>query len=56
MTQNLNYRTRTMYSSAEKDGMSFVDKHMKYMSQYPNLNHKQYVMNLKLMTKITAVR
>lgn len=52
MTQNENYNTRTTYSTIDKDGISFVEKHMKYMSLYPNLNHKQYISNLKLKTKI----
>jgi hypothetical protein len=52
MAESSDYNTRTMYSTSEKDGLSFVDKHMKYMSLYPNLNCRQYVLNLKLMTKI----
>lgn len=52
MAQSVEYNTRTMYSTSDKDGLTFVDKHMKYMSLYPNLNHHQYVVNLKLMTKI----
>jgi len=52
MTQSDKYSTRTMYSTSKKDGLTFVDKHMKYMSLYPSLNHQQYVQNLKLMTKI----
>jgi hypothetical protein len=52
MTQSSEYNTRTMYSTSEKDGLTFIDKHMKYMSQYPSLNCRQYVLNLKLMTKI----
>lgn len=52
MTRSVEYNTQAMYSVAEKDGMSFIDKHMRYMSQYPNLNHRQYIQNLKLMTRI----
>ena len=52
MAKSKEYNTRTMYSTSDKDGLSFVDKHMKYMSLYPSLNCKQYVLNLKLMTKI----
>lgn len=52
MTLSGSYNTRTMYSASEKDGLSFVDKHMRYMSLYPKLNYKQYVLNLKLMTKV----
>lgn len=52
MTHDGNYNTRSTYSTSDKDGLTFVDKHMKYMSLYPNLNHKQYVMNLKLKTLV----
>lgn len=51
MTQSDEYNTRTMYSPSDKDGVTFIDKHMKYMSLYPNMNCQQYVKNLKLMTK-----
>jgi len=52
MAESDEYNTRSMYSTLDKNGLTFVDKHMNYMSQYPNLNHSQYVLNLKLMTKI----
>lgn len=32
--------------------MFFVEKHIEYMSNHLNMDHHQYVMNLKLMTKI----
>jgi hypothetical protein len=51
MTQNERYNTRTTFSVHDTNGMTFVDKHMKYMSQFPNMNTVQYVSNLKLMTK-----
>lgn len=51
MTQSKKYNTHTTFSVHDTNGMSFVDKHMKYMSQFPNLNTVQYVSNLKLMTK-----
>lgn len=54
MTQNKLYNTRTTYSTCDANGLSFVDKHMRYMSQYPNLNYSQYVSNLKLITKLTS--
>ncbi len=41
------------YSTNDKNGLTFVDKHMKYMSQFPALNCEQYISNLKLMTKIS---
>jgi len=51
MTQSDQYRTRSMYSSQDASERSFVDKHMKYMSQFPDMNCPQYISNLKLMTK-----
>lgn len=51
MTESEQYRTRSTYSSQIASQRSFVDKHMKYMSQFPDLNCAQYISNLKLMTK-----
>jgi hypothetical protein len=36
----------------DTDDMYFVDKHMRYMSNHLSMDPWQYVMNLKLMTKI----
>jgi hypothetical protein len=52
MTESKQYKTLSMYSTIDIDGQSFVDKHMRYMSQFPAMNRDQYVSNLKLMTKI----
>lgn len=51
MTASEKYNTKSRYSVSDPGGQSFVEKHMKYMSLYPNMNHIQYVSNLKLMTK-----
>jgi len=51
MTQSKDYNTLTSYSTVDPNGLTFVEKHMKYMSQYPTMNHEQYVSNLKLMSK-----
>lgn len=32
----------------------FVEKHMKYMSNHLNMDHAQYIQNLKLMTKVRS--
>lgn len=56
MTLGSEYITRTTYSTSDKDGLTFVDKHMKYMSLYPNLNCLQYVQNLKLMTRVKEAK
>ena len=52
MADDESYNTRTTYSTLDENGLTFVEKHMKYMSLYPNLNYWQYVSNLKLKTKI----
>lgn len=50
------YDTKPSYSAdteAHPDNLiSFVDKHMKYLSARPNLDPFHYVSNLKLMTRI----
>ena len=51
MTKSDDYNTANSYTTIDPNGLSFVKKHMKYMSQYPNMNHAQYVSNLKLMTR-----
>ena len=51
MVKSDDYNAKTKYSTLSESGLSFVDKHMNYMSLYPNLNCSQYVSNLKLMTK-----
>lgn len=51
MTESEDYNTASSYTVVDPNGLSFVKKHMKYMSQYPNMNHAQYVSNLKLMTR-----
>jgi hypothetical protein len=51
MARSKEYNTSTSYSTFDPKGLGFVEKQMKYMSQYPNMNHAQYVSNLKIMTK-----
>lgn len=55
MAKSKHYNTRSMYTTLDTDNnqQTFVEKHMKYASQFPNLNYAQYVSNLKLMTKIS---
>jgi hypothetical protein len=53
MTHDEKYNTNTTYSTSDKDGLTFVEKHMRYMSLYPNLNFEQYMSNLRLKTKIS---
>ena len=51
MAKSKEYNTVSSYSLVDPNGLSFVEKQMKYMSQYPNMNHQQYLSNLKVMTK-----
>jgi hypothetical protein len=53
MMINKGFNTRSTYSPSEPTSESFVDKHMKYLSLHTNTNPRQYVLNLKLRTRIT---
>jgi hypothetical protein len=48
MASSKEYGTPSSYSPDGSTGLSFVEKHMKYMSQYQNMNYQLYVSNLKL--------
>lgn len=54
MTKSRAYNTKSTYSTLDATGLTFVEKHMRYMSQYPTLNYEQYISNVKLMTKINV--
>jgi len=48
-----NTKLRYSYSASTEGGSGFVTKHMEYMSNHLQMDHKQYILNLKLMTKST---
>lgn len=52
MANDPKYNTRETFSSRDTRGLSFIDKHMKYLSEHPKLNPRHYISNLKLMTKV----
>jgi len=52
MVDDPRYNTRSRYSILPATDAEFVTKHMKYMSNFPQIDHKQYVANLRLMTKL----
>ncbi len=54
MVKSTDYNTRSTYTALSSDELLFIDKHMNYMSNYPSLNYKQYLSNLKLKTKLKA--
>ncbi len=51
MAVSKDYNTVSTYSVNDPRGLSFVDRQMRYMSQFPAMNHIQYVSNLKIKTK-----
>ena len=34
--------------------ITFVDKHMTYLNTHPNIDPRQYVSNLRLMTRVSS--
>jgi len=46
------YNTTASYQYFNMAGLSFVDKHMLYLSQHPNVSHQHYLSNLRLKSKI----
>lgn len=46
------FNTSATYSPSSPKALTFVDKHMKYLSLHTNLDPEQYLSNLKLMTRI----
>jgi len=52
MMDDPEFNTVSTYSPTSVERMLFVDKHMKYLSQHPNLNPDHYLSNLRLMTRI----
>lgn len=45
------FNTDSTYAAGSDENMSFVDKHMKYLSEHPKLNPQHYVANIRLMTR-----
>jgi len=52
MVANPNYRTESSYSPSSEERITFVNKHVRYLSLHQKINPDQYLSNLKLMTKI----
>lgn len=52
MVNNPNYNTRETFSAKHSQSMPFVERHMKYLSEHPNLDPRHYLSNLKLITRI----
>ncbi len=56
MARDRSYNTKSSYSANAvkhpNHRISFVDKHMNYLSAHPNLDPQHYVANLRLITRI----
>lgn len=56
MEKDLTYTTQSSYNANELlypgNDMSFVEKHMHYLSVHQNVNPQQYLSNLRLMTRV----
>jgi hypothetical protein len=56
MASDNTYTTESSYNANSQlfpgHDMSFVDKHMRYLSMHGNVNPRQYLSNLRLMTRV----
>lgn len=53
MTENDGYNTASTYSPTAHEGnLTFIEKHMDYLSTHLNVDTSQYVSNLRLITKV----
>jgi hypothetical protein len=51
MMSDPGFNTTSTYSPSSIDNVLFADKHLKYLSQHPNVNPQHYLSNLRLMTR-----
>ncbi len=58
IAKSADYHTSSSYSANAElypdHKMPFVDKHMQYLQNHPELNMHQYIANIKLMTKVKS--
>ncbi len=56
MVSDTTYTTESGYNANvllyPDNDISFVDKHMRYLSEHQNVNPQQYLSNLRLMTRV----
>lgn len=52
MVDDPQYNTQLRYSQINLSDTGFIKKHMEYMSNHLRMDHGQYILNLKLMTKL----
>jgi hypothetical protein len=52
MVKSPRYNTKLVGQTYDPKGLHFIEKYMVYMSLHRKMDHRQYVANLKLMTKV----
>lgn len=56
LEQDPAFNTQSQYSgNAEKhpdNTVTFAEKHMDHLKKFPNIDPSQYILNLKLMTRV----
>ncbi|MDB5186350.1 MAG: hypothetical protein JWL85_873 [Candidatus Saccharibacteria bacterium] len=56
MTQDIKYNTESSYSANGElypdNSISFVDKHLNYITKHPSIDPQHYLSNLRLMTRL----
>ena len=56
MEKSLSFNTASQYSgNIEKhpdNRITFTEKHLNHLKKFPNIDPDQYVMNLRLMTRV----
>ena len=51
MVTDPQYNTRSFYTPTQDENLTFVEKHINYLSNHPKLKASEYLANLRLMTK-----
>lgn len=52
MMEDPKFNTTSTYAATREELLSFVEKHMTYLSDHPKLNPEDYMRNLRLMTRL----
>lgn len=54
MLNDVTFNTASTYSSTMEERLSFIDTHMKYLSEHPKLDPEHYLSNLRLKTRVRS--
>lgn len=58
MVSDTTYHTNSSYSSLDGDdgAVSFIDKHIVYLSTHPKAKPDEYMANLRLKTRVSNIK